>query len=48
MRYLGKLEGIWVAIKADTLSLTALQVGMYRVMVFGKLWRFQKAVRRDT
>ena len=48
MRYLGKLEGICAGIKADTLFLTALQAGMYRVMVFGKLWRFQKAVRRDT
>jgi len=38
MRNLGLRDGIWAAVKADTLSLTAWQVGMYGFMaiaVFG-------------
>jgi len=42
MRQLGKLEGIWAAIKADTLSLTAWQVGMYGFMALAKFWLFRK------
>lgn len=42
MRHLGKLEGIWAAIKADTLSLTAWQIGMYGFMALAKFWLFSK------
>ncbi len=34
MRHLSVSQGIWAAIKADTLSLTAWQVGMYGFMAF--------------
>jgi hypothetical protein len=40
MRHLGKLEGIWQAVKADALSLTAWQVGMYGFMAVAKFWLF--------
>lgn len=40
MRHLGRLEGIWQAVKADTLSLTAWQVGMYGFMAVAKFWLF--------
>ncbi|HEU4375397.1 MAG TPA: DUF4396 domain-containing protein [Telluria sp.] len=41
MRKLGVLEGIWAAIKADTLSLTAWQVGMYGFMAVANFWLFR-------
>jgi uncharacterized protein DUF4396 len=41
MRQLGKLEGIWQAIKADTFSLTAWQVGMYGFMAIAAFWLFR-------
>lgn len=41
MRKLGVLEGIWAAIKADTLSLTAWQVGMYGFMAIANFWLFR-------
>jgi hypothetical protein len=40
MRHLGKLEGIWQALKADALSLTAWQIGMYGFMAVAKFWLF--------
>lgn len=40
MRNLGVAEGIWAAIKADTLSLTAWQVGMYGFMAFAYFFLF--------
>lgn len=40
MRHLGRLEGIWQAIKADALSLTAWQVGMYGFMAIARFWLF--------
>ncbi|AQP53119.1 hypothetical protein CBF34_02600 [Vagococcus penaei] len=40
MKHLGRKEGIKAAIKADTLSLTAWQVGMYATVAFCQLWLF--------
>lgn len=40
MRNLGLWPGIWAAIKADTLSLTAWQVGMYGFMAFAHFYLF--------
>ena len=42
MRDLGVAEGIWAAVKADTLSLTAWQVGMYGFMSVAYFWIFRK------
>lgn len=42
MRNLGVAEGIWQAIKADTLSLTAWQVGMYGFMAVANFWLFRQ------
>ena len=44
MRGLGFWPGIWAAIKADTLSLTAWQVGMYGFMAFAALWLFRRVI----
>lgn len=41
MRNLGVAEGIWAAVKADTLSLTAWQVGMYGFMAIAYFWIFR-------
>lgn len=40
MRGLGVVAGIREAVKADTLSLTAWQVGMYGFMAWASLWLF--------
>ena len=40
MRKLGFAAGIWAAVKADTLSLTAWQVGMYGFMAFAYFYLF--------
>ncbi|MFL6717234.1 MAG: DUF4396 domain-containing protein [Burkholderiaceae bacterium] len=47
MRHLGKLEGIWAAVKADTLSLAAWQIGMYGFMAIAKFWLFQRTFGSD-
>lgn len=41
MRNLGPAEGIWQAVKADTLSLTSWQVGMYGFMAFASFYIFR-------
>jgi hypothetical protein len=41
MRNLGLAQGVWAAIKADTLSLTAWQVGMYGFMAVAFFWIFR-------
>ena len=41
MRDLGVAEGIWAAIKADTLSLSAWQIGMYGFMAVAYFWIFR-------
>ena len=41
MRQLSVTEGIWAAVKADTLSLTAWQVGMYGFMAVAYFWIFR-------
>lgn len=41
MRNLRPLEGLWQALKADTLSLTAWQVGMYAFMAFAYFYVFR-------
>jgi len=41
MRNLGFREGIWAAVKADTLSLTAWQIGMYGFMAIAFFWIFR-------
>ncbi len=38
MRGLGLADGLWAAVKADTLSLTAWQIGMYGFMALANLW----------
>lgn len=40
MRGLGLWKELWAAIKADTLSLTAWQVGMYGFIAFANLYLF--------
>jgi Domain of unknown function (DUF4396) len=40
MRGLGPLQGIWAAVKADTLSLTAWQIGMYGFMALAHFYIF--------
>ncbi|MGN6422902.1 MAG: DUF4396 domain-containing protein [Asticcacaulis sp.] len=40
MRHLSFWPGLWAAIKADTLSLTAWQVGMYGFMAIAHFWIF--------
>jgi hypothetical protein len=40
MRQLGVREGIVAALKADTLSLTAWQIGMYGFMAIAHFWLF--------
>jgi hypothetical protein len=42
MRDLGPAEGIWAALKADALSLTAWQVGMYGFMAFAQFYLFRR------
>ena len=44
MRGLGVAEGVWQAIKADTLSLTAWQVGMYGFMTFAHFYVFAQVL----
>ncbi len=41
MRHLGFWSGIWAAVKADTLSLTAWQLGMYGFMAIANFWLFR-------
>jgi len=41
MRNLGVGEGIWQAVKADTLSITAWQAGMYGFMAFANFYIFR-------
>ncbi len=41
MRGLSLGEGIWAAIKADTISITAWQVGMYGFMAFANFYLFR-------
>lgn len=41
MRHLGLVQGIWQALKADTLSLSAWQVGMYGFMAIAQFWLFR-------
>ncbi len=40
MRHLKMAQGIWAALKADALSLTAWQIGMYGFMAFASLYVF--------
>ena len=42
MRDLGVGEGLWAAVKADTLSLTAWQIGMYSFMALASLYIFPR------
>ncbi|PZA10368.1 DUF4396 domain-containing protein [Rhodopseudomonas palustris] len=42
MRQLGVGAGLWAAVKADTLSLTAWQVGMYGLMALAQFWIFRR------
>lgn len=41
MRHLGPAQGIWAAVKADTLSLTAWQIGMFGFMAIAYFWIFR-------
>jgi hypothetical protein len=41
MRNLSPGEGLWAALKADTLSLTAWQIGMYGFMAFAQFYFFR-------
>ena len=44
MRHLGLAAGIWQALKADTLSLGAWQVGMYGFMAIAQFWLFRQVL----
>jgi branched-subunit amino acid transport protein len=44
MRNLAFVQGIWAAVKADTLSLTAWQVGMYGFMAIAFFWFFRRLI----
>lgn len=44
MRKLGFWPGLWAALKADTLSLTAWQVGMYGFMGWAHFWLFKSVL----
>ena len=44
MRRLKFSVGVWAAIKADTLSLTAWQVGMYGFMAVAYFWIFRRGL----
>ena len=44
MRNLGFAEGVWAAVKADTLSLTAWQVGMYGFMAIAYFGIFRSGL----
>jgi hypothetical protein len=41
MRHLGPAKGIWQAVKADVLSLSAWQIGMYGFMAIAYFWIFK-------
>ena len=41
MRHLGVAQGVWAAVKADTLSLTSWQIGMYGFMAIANFWIFR-------
>lgn len=41
MRHLGVGAGLWQALKADALSLSAWQVGMYGFMALAQFWLFR-------
>jgi hypothetical protein len=41
MRDLDVAQGIWQALKADTLSLSAWQIGMYGFMAIAQFWLFR-------
>ncbi len=47
MRNLSVGQGMWEAVKADTLSLTAWQVGMYGFMAFAYFYLFRNVDRND-
>jgi hypothetical protein len=47
MRKLSPREGIVTALKADALSLTAWQVGMYAFMAFAKFYLFRRLLGLD-
>jgi hypothetical protein len=42
MRHLGLAQGTWAAVKADTLSLTAWQIGMYGFMAVAYFWFYRQ------
>lgn len=42
MRHLEFWQGIWAALKADTLSLAAWQIGMYSFMAIANFWIFRR------
>lgn len=44
MRHLGLAEGIRQAVKADTLSLSAWQIGMYGFMAIAQFWLFRSVL----
>jgi len=44
MRQLSFLPGVWAAVKADTLSLTAWQLGMYGFMAVAHFWLFARVL----
>lgn len=48
MRDIGKLQGIWAAIKADTLSIVAFQVGLFGGMAIYQLLIFPPSLPKST
>jgi hypothetical protein len=48
MRKLRPLPGVWAAIKADTFSIIAFQIGLFAGMAVYQLWIFQPALDKST
>lgn len=44
MRHLGRAEGLRAALKADTFSLAAWQIGMYGFMALANFWFFRRVL----
>jgi len=44
MRQLNVVQGVWAAIKADTLSLASWQIGMYGFMAIAHFWIFRRVL----
>ncbi len=48
MRNLGVAQGLWAAIKADTISLVAFEIGMFGFMALNRMVFFEKPPEPNT